>query len=196
MSVHSVDELNNIIQSGTSAQVLTSNGVGTVPTFQDASGVTGLPQILPNMCSLDDVSTDASFGSVFDITSTIDLGSTSDGTFWFTFQFPSTLDDTSDITLEIIYNLNGSDDSKLVTMETKYWIYGNGETPVESTPDGTNSDNISTGIGIDGTRRISTLTNIPNSALTIGETVTLKFTRKSTDTYSGIFQVISIFMGQ
>jgi len=172
------------------------SNTGWVETGGSSGGGSSLPLILPKYCDLDDTDTDISRGSAFGMIETIDFGTTADGAIWFTFEFPDTLDDTTDIDLKMVYNLSGSDDSKIVTMQTEYWVYGSGDTPSEAAPDGTTSINISTGSGQDGARRVATLDPIPNAALTAGDTITLKFTRLSSDTYTGTFQMLYVYMSQ
>jgi len=155
-----------------------------------------LPLVLPNYCSLDDTDDDVSRGNAFDMIETINFGDSTNGAIWFTFQFPSTFDASEDINLGIYYNLSGSDDSKIVTMQTKYWVYGDSSTPSPSSPTGTNSDGISTGTSEDGKRQSQALSSIPNASLTAGHTITLKFTRLDTDTYAGTFQMLYIYMYQ
>ena len=179
--------------------VLVSQGDTTVKWQEMSGGGSGLPQILPSDISLDDTDIEVGKGNAFGISETIDFNTPAvagDGGCWYTFQFPSTLDDTTDIDLDIFYNLNGNDNSKIVTIETKYYIYSDGETPSEGSPTGTNSSNISTGTGQDGAIRSYSLDSIPNASLTAGDTISLKFTRKDTDTYTGTFQMLYVFMNQ
>jgi len=159
-------------------------------------GGASLPLVLPKNCSLDDTDNDISRGSAFSMVETINFGSTSDGACWFSFQFPSAFDDTTDLKLDIFYNLDGGDNSKIVTVQTKYWVYGDGDTPNPASPNGTNSNDIDTGTGEDGKRQSASLNPIPNSALTAGDTITLKVTRLSSDTYAGTFQMFYIYMYQ
>lgn len=167
---------------------LTGGGTG-------GSGVS-LPLIIPSSCSLDDTDDDVSRGNAFGMVETINFGSISDGAVWFSFQFPATFDTSKDINLDIFYNLNGADDSKIVTIQTKFWLYGNSTTPNPVTPTGTNSNNISTGTGMNGKRLSTSLNPIISSFLTAGHTITLKITRLSTDTYTGTFQMLYIYMYQ
>ena len=157
---------------------------------------TGLPLILPKLCSLDDTDVNISRGSVFNV-ETLDYGPTTLGTSWFTFDFPSTLDDTVDIDFKLVYNLSGSDDSKNVRMQIAYWVYGDGETPGAAT--GAYNTDISTGIGEDGTRQAVAMTSLPNADLVAGDTITFKIGRRSTageDTYTGTLQMLYIYMSQ
>ena len=164
------------------------NNTKWIKIFNDAS--LAFPLILPNYCSLDSDDNDVSRGSAFNMVETINFGSSSNGAIWFTFHIPLSFDDTNDLNLNMCYNLNGNDNNKIVTIKTEYWIYGNSETPNPSTPDGSNTDNINTGIDQDGKRHFVSLSAIPSSVLATGNTITLKFTRLSSDTYSGTFQML------
>ena len=172
--------------------------VGTSTEWVEVGSGSGsaLPLVLPNDCSLDDTYTDIARGSAFGMVETLDYAGSSDGAAWYTFHFPSTLDDSKDINLLMVYNLDGSDDSKIVTIQVAYWVYGNTTTPVEGVPTATNSDNISTGVSQNAQRQSTTLTAISNSNLTAGHTITLRILRDSTDTYSGTFQMLYLYMYQ
>lgn len=153
----------------------------------------GLPLLHPDDFSLDDTNSNSSRGNAFNITETIDFGSGSDGSVWITFHFPTTLDDTKDINLSIVYNLNGSDSDKVVTIQTEYWAYGSGTTPDDSNPTNTNSDDIGTGTS-QGQRELYNLTNISRTDFSAGDTITMKITRLgSSDTYSETFQMLYIY---
>ena len=79
---------------------------------------TGLPLILPNNCSLDDTNDEVTRGSAYSMIETIDFSGVGDGSIWFSFLFLSALDASSDLNLELYYNLDGNDDSKIVTIQT------------------------------------------------------------------------------
>ena len=189
------------VSTGTAEQVLTSNGTGAAPTFQDASGGgSGLPQLMPDNMSLDDTNIEVARGSAFSMVETLDYDSTSaDGSAWIIFNFPSSLDAGTDIDLDIYYHLSGSDNSKVVVFKTEYWCKAIGEAPNPASADGSNSDNISTGTGEDGEIRKVALTAIPNASIAAGDTITLKLTREGsngTDTYTGTFQLLYIIPSQ
>lgn len=172
--------------------------VGTSVEWVEVGSGSGsaLPLVLPNDCSLDDTYTDIARGSAFGMIETLDYAGSTNGAAWFTFHFPSTLDSTKDINLLMVYNLDGSDDSKIVTIQTAYWVYGDTTTPSEGSPTATNSDNISTGVSQNGQRQSTTLTAISNAYLTSGHTITLRILRASSDTYSGTFQMMYLYMYQ
>jgi len=156
-----------------------------------------LPLVLPNYCSLDDTDDDISRGNAFNMVETINFNDLSNGAIWFTFQFPASFDGSKDINMILYYNLSGSDDSKIVTWQTKYWVYGDTTTPNPASPTGTNSDDINTGLSQDGKRQSKILSTIPNVSLTSGHTISLKFTRLvSLDTYTGTLQMIYVYMYQ
>ena len=184
-------------ESTTNGYVLTADGSGSAEWRESSGGGgggSGLPQIMPEDCGLDDEDTGSERGNAFGMIETINFSPSADGAAWFTMHFPSTLDDSSDINLDLIYNLNGSDDSKTVNFTTDYWVYGDTETPIPSASDGTNNDTISTGTGEDGQRQSTTLSVIPATSLTAGNTITLKFTREgSSDNYGGTFQLLYVF---
>lgn len=161
-----------------------------------SGGGSGLLQLVPSNVSLDDTNVGSDGGNAWDIAETIDFSPSENGSIWATIHFPNTLDPSVDISLKIVYNLNGSDDSTNVRFQTEYWTYGSTETPSSSTPTGTNTDDISVGTGTDGQRLETTLSVIPNTALAESDTITFKFTRLSedaNDTYSGTFQMLYIF---
>jgi len=162
-----------------------------------SGGGSSLPLILPKNCSLDDTDTDVSRGSAFNMVDTLDFGPTALGTVWFTFEFPSTLDDSKDIDLKLVYNLSGSDDSETFRFQVSSWSYASGETP--GAAQAASNNDISTGTSEDGKRQSETLAVIPNSILTAGDTVTLMLSRRSinpADTYTGTLQMLYIYMSQ
>ena len=175
------------------------NDAGTEVVVGEGGG-SGLPQLMPDNMSFDSTNIEAARGSVFSMAETIDYGSTSaDGSVWITFSFPSSLDAGTDIDLDIYYHLSGSDDSKVVVFKTEYWCKAIGETPNPASADGTNTDNISTGIGEDGEIRSQSLTAISNADIAAGDTIFLKLTREGsngTDTYTGTFQMLYIMPSQ
>lgn len=178
--------------------VLTADGSGNTEWRESSGGGgSGLPLLKPDNWSLDDTDTGSSRGNAFSMVETIDFASGSDGAAWITFHFPSSLDAGTDISLNIYYNLSGSDDSKSIDLEIDYWAVADGETPAAGTPDGTNSDSISTGTSEDGKRQSASLTAIPNAAITADDTIVLKVTRLgNTDSYSGAFQILYVFPHQ
>jgi len=188
--------------SGSSGSSGTSGAAGTSGTSGTDSGGGGdaanaLPLILPNYCSLDDTDDNLSRGETYNMIEAINFADSSNGAIWISVHLPDTIDATADLNMDLCYNLSGSDDSKIVTMETKYWIYGNGITPNPSSPTGTNSDDVSTGTSEDGKRQIETLTPIPNADIVAGNTLTLKITRiGDTDTYTGTLQMLYIYLYQ
>lgn len=172
-----------------------------VKTFveENVGGGSGLPQLMPENMSLDDTDIAVSRGDAFNMIETLDFDGSDDGSVWITFHFPSSLDDTSDINLDLYYHLSGSDDSTIVRFVTDYWCTSVGTMPLSGSPDDTNIDDISTGTGEDGEIRKETLTPISNLDITAGDTVTLKFKREgssASDTYSGTLQMLYVFLYQ
>ena len=106
------------------------------------------------------------------------------------------MDSTLDLNLNLIYNLSGEDDSKIINIDTSYWTYGNEETPDIASPTATNSDSISSDT-TQGKRRTKALTAISASDITDGDTVTIKLKRKGgSDTYTGTLQMLYLYIYQ
>lgn len=163
------------------------------------SGGGGLPQLFPDLMSLDDTNTGSSRGTAFSMIQTIDFANGEDGSVWATFNFISALDASKNLNLDIYYNLSGSDDDSTVEFQTEYWCKGVSETPSASSPTGTNNESISTGTGEDGSIRDQSLDSIPSADISSGVIITLKFTRTGSnvnDDYSGTFQLISVILSQ
>lgn len=168
-------------------------------TGGSGGGGSGLLLLIPSNVQLDDTNVGSDGGNVWGITESIDFSNSQDGSIWATMEFPDTLDDTSDIQMDIIYSLNGSDDSTNVRLQIDYWLYGTSETPSSGSPTGTNTDDITVGVGTDGTKLRTSLSNLPNASISDSDTLTLKVTRLAenvNDTYSGTFQMIYIYLYQ
>lgn len=191
--VDSDDDTFYIYDAASASWKAISGGTGTATAT--ASGGE-LPLLMPDDFSLDDTDTDISRGTAFSMVETLDFGASSDGAAWITFHFPADFNDGKDINMSLIYNLSGSDNSKTLDIDTSYWCYGNAETPDSNTPDATNSDSIGSDTS-QGKRRTKSLSSIPSSAITDGDTVTLKVKRKgSSDTYSGTLQMLYLYVYQ
>lgn len=199
-SSNSIDILSDIdASSPNNEQILKYNSTSGNWEAKDPSSGGGLPQLLPDLMSLDDTNTGSSRGTAFSMIQTIDFASGEDGSVWITFNFISALDASKDLNLDIYYNLSGSDDNSTVEFQTEYWCKGVGETPSASSPTGTNNESISTGTGEDGSIRDQSLNSIPSADISAGDVIILKFTRlgsNASDDYSGTFQLINVIPSQ
>jgi hypothetical protein len=200
------DSFNNFSTDGTFSNNRDNTIVSekAIKTYIDTTtslsgGGNSFPLILPKLCSLDDNDTAVARGNAFSMIETIDFNGSDDGSIWFTFNFPSTFDDTKDIMFDLYYNLNGSDDSKTVRFITDYWTIAVGSTPTLLSPDDTLTDDISTGTSNDGKIQKETLSNISDGNINSNDTIILRFKREGSnvnDTYTGTFQLLYIFMYQ
>lgn len=149
--------------------------------------VEAFPQLLPDLFSLDDTNTGVSRGSAFSSVESLDFDPSSDGSVWISVYIPY----IDSHTPKVFYNLDGSDNSTTVTIQTEYWLTSSGETIDSASPTGTNSDDISTGTDQDNQVQTVSLSSIPTTNMSRGDFLTLKITRLgSSDTYSGTFQLI------
>lgn len=177
------------INFGTNLSV-SDDGDGTVTVSASGSG-RSLPNLRPDDFSLDDTNTGSSRGNVFGMIETIDFTSGEDGSAWITFNFPTELDESSDVLLDIYYVLSGDDNDKSVDIQIDSWAYSDGDIPNPDSPDNTATDTLNTGTA-QGVAGSMSLTNIPASILNSStHTITLKVTRVgSSDTYTGTFQMM------
>jgi hypothetical protein len=180
-----------IYDSSTSTWKSISGGTGSSSVSADS-----FPLLKAENFSLDDTDIDVSRGTAFSMIETIDFGEDADGAAWCSFHFSDNMDSDSDINMTAVYVLNGSDDSKNISLDVSYWCYGNNVTPNPASPDATNN----TSIGSDttqGVRRSTALSAISSSDITNNDTITIKVKRNgSSDTYTGTFQLLYIYLYQ
>ncbi len=171
---------------------------GGVGTFSSSgSGVNEL-EFTSEDVKMDETNTGCDAGTVFDIFDTVNFDPDTDGSVWFNFNLPNGFDVSSDISFDINYALNGSDDSKVVYLNLKAWIVDDGDTPAEASPDIDQNDSITSSTDNTGKLDKLTLTNgkISNTHLNTSTLrVSCKLTRdadNTIDTYTGTFQLVSL----
>lgn len=157
-------------------------------------------KVLPYEVALDDTNVGSDGGNIFGIMESVDFSSTEDGSIWAPFRINiGNLDLKSDIKFDLLYSLNGDDSPSVVDVEIDYWLLETNNSYDSSTPDGTITDSITSGIDNIGKLDEITLTGqISSSLLTENiELVALKITRKgTTDDYLGTFQFGSLTLYQ
>lgn len=153
-------------------------------------------EIKPDEFIMDENDTDVDAGTVFDIFDTADFSPDGTGAIWFNFNMPDGFDDTKDVLFELKYSLNGSDNSKSIIVDTDVWVVDETDTPVESSPDVSASDTITSSATNTGKMTSVALTNGKIANALIGSTTerfAIKMTRDGiSDTYSGTFQLMSV----
>jgi len=136
--------------------------------------------------------------SVFDIYPTVDFITTIDGTCWSLPLFPEFWNSSNDIKMNMIYSLSGNDPARTVRVNVEFWSVKDSDTPLQSTPDQTINNDITTSSSNIGKYTEDTLTSISN--VNIDNTIksfVIKITRDiSEDDYSGTLQIIGIRLYQ
>ncbi len=190
---------------GTAGQALVTNATAdgwewdTITSGGSGSGVNEIT-LKPSDLKFDETETGLDAGTVFEMIDTVNFDPDDVGSAWCSFKFPDNWVSTSDVTVDINYSLNGSDDSKIVKFLTKFWVVEEGDTPIEASPDEENSDDLASSTSNTGVYYSETISSL--SAATISaatETVICKITRDADDagdTYTGTMQLISVKFGQ
>ena len=201
----SMDEMSDGPGSyGTAGQALVTNATadGWEWTTITSGGGGGVNEITlsPDDLKFDETDIGVDAGTVFEMIDCINFDPDNDGSVWCSFKFPGNWVSTSDVNVEINYSLNGSDDSKVVKFLTKFWVVEEGDTPVEASPDESNSDDITSSASNTGVYYSQTISALSSATLTAStETVICKITRDASDagdTYTGTMQLISVKFSQ
>ena len=156
--------------------------------------------VSPNDCQLDDTNLGVSKGNWKNIFPSLDFGTDSDGSVWYTFSFPENWDTDKSVSIVLEYSCNGVDPSKIIKFDTEVWAVGIEDTPSVLIADYSGSDNISVSSQNIDKLNEKTLTNgsIPNAYIpTTCKTIACRFTRDADgDTYLGSLQVLRIKLTQ
>ena len=156
-------------------------------------------ELRPADIFFDDTAVNVDTGAAFGILSCVDFPTGADGAIWFHFQLNDAFLTERDINFDLVYTLDGSDDGKVVALESSIWLVENGQTPSESSPLVTLTENINS--SSDNTNKqiryeLQTI-KLANSYInSVDSTLCVKFTRKSTSTYGGTFKMISLIAKQ
>lgn len=174
--------------------------IGRVSISNLGTGGINTLDIRPENFAFDDTDDGVERGSFNGVFETLDFGNDSEGSIWYSFRFPDEWSAESDINLQIAYALDGDDPGKVVKFETRAWLVEIGDQPDSSTPDFSDSDNISTDSDNIGKFAEKELTNgeiISNFIPSGCKSIVIKFTRNvGDDTYSGTLQLIALRISQ
>jgi len=176
-------------ESATLGQTLVADGSGNTKWGEASSGG-GMSKLekRPTDMVLDDTNTGTSFSSIWHMTNTLEFDTDSDGSCWMNFVLPDGFDTTDDILIDIFYSLSTLDNSKSITFKTDVWSTSTATSATSGSNEGSYTDTItSSSTNTDKYTKL-TLPNgkIPNAAIgSTDDLITVKFSRLSTDTYSG-----------
>lgn len=195
-----VDELNDVDTSGK------ANGYALIYNSSTSNWEPGeiisTVEKRPDDFNLDDVNTNVEFKSIFGAINTVGFGSSNDepGSVWLSFKYPYGFDPNKDTKIEIVYSLDGSDDSKSVELETDVWSTSMGSGMNSSSPEVSYTDTITSSSSNIGVLQNLEFSNgkIPTSIVSsVNDFIIIKFTRNDdSDTYTGTFHLVSMMFYQ
>ena len=151
--------------------------------------------------SLDDTDTGSDSGTCFDIMPCLNFDPDTDGAAWFMIKFPSSWDATANIDVQLTYSMNGNDTGKDVKFDWEYWCLNSGETPSESTPDATGTQDLTSSSSNIGKVYTQTISDFVDGQYydASTDTIVIKIKRDADnagDTYGGTFQLVKLLLTQ
>ena len=195
----SINNLNELSSSDNNDYLLvydTSENEAKKLSATNVSGSGGISYISINANNmiLDDENTESNYGSIFGLYQCVNFPTTEDGSVWISGKFPDSWDTSEDLSIDIVYSMNGNDPSKTVRFNIDFWSQSNGDIPDVDTPDVTVTNDITTGTSNIGKYYEETMNNVGNSYIESGiKSFVMKLTRDvSNDDYGGTFQLIGI----
>ena len=177
------------------------SGAGT-SGYSGYSGTRDI-DVRPILFNLDTTDTGADYGT-WTTVQTIDYSATVVGSAWGSFKMPLGWDVSKDINFDVVYNLNGLNNTKNISLTCAVWAFGENDKPNIASPTTTTTYVLSSGTAqndmLHTLLEATSAFDIAAGSLTAGDTISIKFTRNATDavndTYTGTFQLISILAYQ
>lgn len=177
------------------------SGAGT-SGYSGFSGTRDI-DVRPILFNLDTTDLGADYGT-WTTVQTIDYSATVVGSAWGSFKMPIGWDVSKDINFDIVYNINGLDNTKTISLNCDVWAFGEGEKPNTASPTTTTTYVLNSGTAQNDMLHVllesTSAFDIAAASLTAGDTISIKFWRNATDavndTYTGTFQLISILAYQ